>query len=633
MAAVNSASAINFTDNRSGAALQTFTVNLGNNTNGDIVPPITVSAFSPSSSGTVFSTGTSLNSRITLDSTLTSAAGQVTPIQFTGDPSDTSGFNIPSTLLNGSITLSHGYLGIPGGSALNNALILGTGDAAAGGVVFLGATGTIAGSVTFNGTTRIVSNGDDLSFITGTVTSAGSGAGFQFVKAGTGALLFSGNGAGQLGGLTINGGQIELDYSSNTAAKIGGGILTLNGGGLVLNTNAVTAVTQTIPGGMVVNSGHTDLFATGSGAGVITLAAGAITRSAGATVDLSASGATFNVTTTTGNTNGLLGTGPAFATVSGGSTWATVSAGVVVGLATYGTNSYASGTNTDVTSTTVPAGFTTNSLRFNTSNLTLALSGTNTIQSGGILVTPLATGGTITGGTLTAPSSGELIVHQYGTGNLTINSTLISTVGLTKTGVGMLVLGGNNTGLTGPINVNRGGITATTTAAVNSASQINFNDTDATSQQFTVDLGNNTTGTITPPIRLSIFNSDSFGTTFSTGVSTGSTVTFSNVISSAPGLTTSIGFTSANANSASQFNLTNANTFTGDVNLVQGFLGITADASLGNEANFLNLNIFGPTNGGVVFLNAGIIVARRISELGCSLRQQRDGQQHHLRRD
>ena len=282
-------------------------------------------------------------------------------------------------------------------------------------------------------------------------------------------------------------------------------------------------------------------------------------------------------------------------------------------LATFGTNSYASGTNTDVTSTAVPAGFTTNSLRLNTGNLSLTLSGTNSLQSGGILVTPLAAGGTITGGTLTAPSSGELFVHQYSAGNFTINSTLISTVGLTKTGLGMLILGGNNTGLTGPINVNRGGITATTTAAVNSASQINFNDVNGGgSQQFTVDLGNNTTGTISPPIRLSMFNSILFGTVFSTGVSTGSTVTFSNVISSAPGLTTSIGFTGPNG-STSQFNLTNANTFTGDVNLVQGFLGITADASLGNAANNLNLNVFGPTNGGLVFLNSGITVARRVS--------------------
>ena len=161
----------------------------------------------------------------------------------------------------------------------------------------------------------------------------------------------------------------------------------------MLIANAVTPVTQTIPGGTVVNSGHTDIVAFNNG--TITLAAGAITRSAGATVDFTFNaGPTFAVTTSAGTTNSLLGTGPAFATVDGGQSWATVSGGTVTSMTTYGINSYASGTNTEVTSTTVPAGFTTNSLRFNTPNLTLALSGTNTIQSGGILVTRLAAAAT-----------------------------------------------------------------------------------------------------------------------------------------------------------------------------------------------------------------------------------------------
>ena len=72
------------------------------------------------------------------------------------------------------------------------------------------------------------------------------------------------------------------------------------------------------------------------------------------------------------------------------------------------------------------------------------------IQSGGILV-PGRQGGTITGGTLTAPGGGELIAHGYNTFfGFAINSALASTVGLTKTGPGTLTLGGNNTGLTGP---------------------------------------------------------------------------------------------------------------------------------------------------------------------------------------
>ena len=146
---------------------------------------------------------------------------------------------------------------------------------------------------------------------------------------------------------------------------------------------------------------------------------------------------------------------------------------------------------------------TVNSLRFNAaSNVTMTLSGTNTLQSGGILVTPASGGGTITGGSLTASGGGELIVHDYAPSGFTINSSLVSAVGLTKTGPQNLILGGNNTGLTGPININRGTLIVTNPAAVNSSNSINFNDirSGAAPQSFTVDLGNNTAGTIAPPI-------------------------------------------------------------------------------------------------------------------------------------
>src|SRR5207248_10485585 len=120
----------------------------------------------------------------------------------------------------------------------------------------------------------------------------------------------------------------------------------------------------------------------------------------------------------------------------------------------------------DVTASARLSGFTANSLRFNAAAApTLTLTGQGTLQSGGILVTPSSNGGTITGGTLTAPGGGEFLVHQYNGGTFTINSALASTTGgLTKTGSGTLVLGGTNTGLTGPINVNRGHLTITTTA-------------------------------------------------------------------------------------------------------------------------------------------------------------------------
>ena len=223
----------------------------------------------------------------------------------------------------------------------------------------------------------------------------------------------------------------------------------------------------------------------------------------------------------------MLGIGPASATVDGGQSWATVSGGAVAFFNSYGTNTFTLNTNVDVTASSSQTNFTANSLRFSAFGTTLTLAGTNTLQSGGILATA-GSEATITGGTLTAPGGGELIVHAYNAfPGFAINSALVSTVGLTKTGPGTLTLGGNNTGLTGPINVNRGSLTVTTTAAVNSASQISFTDnrSGAALQTFTVNLGNNTNGSIFPLIEVSAFSPSGGGTVFSTGASLNSRVT------------------------------------------------------------------------------------------------------------
>jgi autotransporter-associated beta strand protein len=430
-------------------------------------------------------------------------------------------------------------------------------------------------------------------------------------KTGPGTLSLVGDGTNLSGGLSLNGGLMNLDYKDNSNTKLGGGVLTLKGGQVLLTVGSQPII-QAIPGGTVVSAGHTDVQA--EGPGTVTLAAGPITRNTGATADFSPStgSLTFSVTTSAGTTNGLLGTGPAYATVNGGSTWATVSGGQIAGYSGYLANSYTNGTNVDVTTSNPPPGsFTANSLRFNTGNQSVTLSGTNTLQSGGILVTPNATGGTITGGTLTAPGSGELLVHQYG-GNFAINSALVSTTGLTKTGSGgVLFLGGTNTGLTGPININRGGLVITTTAAVDSASQINFND-DRTvpmnDQFFSFSCG---TGTISPPIRVAAFNPSSDGTAFFNN-SAGSIVTLSSIISSAPGLNTPVAFESAHSNA--EFDLTNAmNSFTGNVSVRLGIVGINADGNLGNAANTLVLDTGGAANGGLVFLNGGVTVARPVA--------------------
>jgi fibronectin-binding autotransporter adhesin len=467
------------------------------------------------------------------------------------------------------------------------------------------------------GTGGVIVNGSGITQITGSFATSPNNVIGGLTKNGPGFLEFNGSGANLSGGLTLNGGTLALDYSNNTASKINGGPLTLDGGLLLMTANSGTPVAQTIPAGTIVAAGQTSVQ--GAGTGTLTLNAAAITHGVGGTVDfvLNSPGSTFSVQTSTGNTNGLLGTGPAFATVNNGAGWATLSGVVVAPLAGYSINTYTSGANTDVTASTAQSNITTNSLRFNVPNLSLSLSGTNILQSGGILGTPSGGGEQITGvtATLAAVGGGELFIHQYSNGPLTIGAALVSSAGLTKSGSGPLVLSGNNTGLTGPININRGSLTVSgTTAPVNSASAINFNDDRVGTglQTFTVALPSNNSGTITPPIRLSAFATN-FGTTFTTGSGiSNTTITLSGVISSTPGLTTPIQIT-GDASDTSGFNLTNTNTFTGSVDLLHGSLGINSNASLGNAANPLILEVTDTNNGGLVFLNSGVNLARPIT--------------------
>jgi autotransporter-associated beta strand protein len=438
-------------------------------------------------------------------------------------------------------------------------------------------------------------------------------------KNGPGQLYLSNDGNNLVGGLALNGGTLDLDYSTNTSSKMNTSAaaprpntLTLGGGALILLANSGAPVTQTVANGTVVSAGQSDVTAVGPG--TLALGAGAISRNTGGTVDftLSSGSLTFNVTTSNAPNNGLLGT---YGTVGGGSTWATVVAGGVFGFpqASYGTLAGAMATtNVDVTASVSASGLTANSLRFNTGGtVTLTLSGSsNILSNGGILVTPNGGGSVITGGTL-ASNSNELIVHTYG--DLTINSALAATAGLTKSGPNTLTLGGTNPGLTGPINVNRGRLTVTNAAAVNSASQINFNDdrnsmNGINTQYFEVDLGSGVNGTISPPVRISLFDPTNYPTVF-TVVNANSRVTLAGALSSATGLTTPLFFANVNT---SGFNLTNSNTFAGNVLLGGGFLGINADANLGNAANILTLDVTSTANGGLEFLTTGVTVARSV---------------------
>jgi autotransporter-associated beta strand protein len=431
-------------------------------------------------------------------------------------------------------------------------------------------------------------------------------------KNGPGTFDYAGDGSALAGATTLNGGTLSLDFGGSTSQKAAAGAsLVLDNGILQVIGNGKNNVSQAYTGGTTINAGHTDITFNSS-ARQTTLDLSGITRFAGGTIEVEPS-MNFTLATTAGNSNGLLGTGTAFATANDGTTWATASGGNIIALAegSYSHNIVGSGVNADLTGGQL-IGLTVNSIRFSTANDNFNLLSPGTLQSGGILVSPFATGAAITGSSLTA-SNGEFVFHVYSDDGFSVSSPLIASNGLTKTGPGNLTLAGNNSSLAGPININRGNLTLQNGNAVTAASQLNFNDNRAGNalQTFTVDIG--FSATISQPIQISAFGDttqDEYGTTFSSGSTAGTFTLLSGVLSSAPGQTTSLRF--LNASPTNGFALTANNTFTGNILLSGGFLEIFSNASLGNAANVLTLSTTTDATAGLIVFSSGIDVTHPI---------------------
>ena len=318
----------------------------------------------------------------------------------------------------------------------------------------------------------------------GGVIQNGSG-GMSFAKIGTGTQILT-NSSSYTGTTSINGGTLTLDFSQNasTPASILSSQSVVSLGGGTLNVKgAATGTTVQSVAGLTLNAGASAISVNSNSGGGTVLNLNAITASpnAGAAVDFTppsgTQSATNGITTTTANSAGnILG---GWATV-GGQNWAvSASNGAIAGnispLSGYDGNVWGAGKNTDVSSNINPSsGSTTNSVRFDAAGTNaIALTGTNTIASGGILVTNSSTTNipTISGGNLTSGNGQSLVVHQFNVTNpLTIGSSIVdagiaSPIGLTKSGAGALVLSAVNS-YTGATNINRGSITVNNTATL-----------------------------------------------------------------------------------------------------------------------------------------------------------------------
>jgi fibronectin-binding autotransporter adhesin len=312
--------------------------------------------------------------------------------------------------------------------------------------------GTAAKTLTLTGSNT---DNNKLSALIGNNTGATS-----LTKAGKGTWVLNGPVTNSYtGGTVINTGTLVEDFGNMTSGYANlinsASALTLGGGTLSLVGHASNASSQTF--------GNPTFTASQAGSGLSIAGASGMTLTLGNTWTRNA-GSTVNVTLGSG---GTLSSSPAvdtstptplvkgsanvaFATV-GGTDWAKVSGGTVIGfvggdylsgLPSSGSTSTANYTHTD--NATVTANETANTLKINTttSGQSLAISAGQalTLNAGGLLFTG-ADDYSITGGTLKGQGgTGELVVHQYGSGNLTISSTLPTTTVLTKTGPGTLTL-------------------------------------------------------------------------------------------------------------------------------------------------------------------------------------------------
>jgi autotransporter-associated beta strand protein len=242
------------------------------------------------------------------------------------------------------------------------------------------------------------------------------------------------------------------------------------------------------------------------------------------------------------------------------------------------------------TAITLNADRTANSLTFDTSN-DLSLTNGNgnrtlTLTSGDITRTATSSG-TQTLSFTTLALGGNSAMNIGGTGSLVISSAMTGTATLTKTGSGLLVLGGNNT-FTGNIAVNAG------TLSVSANNNLGNANNDLTLNGGTL----RSTGSFTLSANRVVTLGANGGTL---DVNAGFTLTFgtNNQLTGTGALT---------KEGAGTVSLTNTNNFTGNIALNAGTLRVASDATLGNTANDLRLNGGTLETTASMTLNAGRVV-------------------------
>jgi fibronectin-binding autotransporter adhesin len=418
-----------------------------------------------------------------------------------------------------------GSIGTTGGDAALNQASSVTSYLAGANTYTLG-TSVTAGTLNLTGTLTAsnVTTSSTGVFTEGAAGVLGSGA-QTFTQGSSGTSILSGSNA-YTGATAVNAGTLLLDFSGSTtpaseiniiktssALTLGGGTLSIKGGGTG-DTNS-----QTFNGTTLTANTASEFSSTQNGDTTLNATLGAITRNSGSVVDFTLpSAGSISTSSTTFLSNSVLvsaaSNGVAFATVNGGAAWATLNTGTIGVLvptpSTYGATANASvGASDSVASGAAIA----NTLTFNgaSDTLTQTGSGTGSITTGGILVTPSSSGAdSINGGTLTSGTGKELVIIDDGTGSLSISSIIADSASgsstLTITGSGITSLGASNL-FTNQTNLLGGTLLLKNALALqNSTLQINTGSTLAFDQSVTANSNGFTLGGLTGSGNIALTN-------------------------------------------------------------------------------------------------------------------------------
>lgn len=437
------------------------------------------------------------------------------------------------------------------------------------------------------------------------ITAASTYSGQTILSQGTLNLTSAGSTLASTSALKVMGTlNIGVTSGAGVANRINpAAALTLGGGGIVsLNAGATGPVNSQSFASLSVTAGISQLsttsvtnagtFAfTGAGGTVYSRATGGVLRITVGTNTSFTNAPTGSSTIGSGTSDILIGAVMGTTATTTAMTDFVKAAAGAISAPAYGSNVWNSGVNTTVADALAATG-STQSLRFNNAgSLTVTLSGTSTIESGGILVTSNAVGGgSITGGQIQAAAGKDLWAY-VSTASTSVQGLKISSLiadngssSLTKAGAGVLYLTNDGNTYAGGTYLGEGTLNVTSGGALGTGS-LNFTSS-ATLQAggTTVDLG-------TRSVTIAHGQTAFFNTNGSAN-----TITVSGVISGDGGLT---------KNGAGTLVLGAANTYTGTTAIENGTMKLDFSAASAPLSNIISPDsLFAPGGGSATVVGA-----------------------------